>query len=426
MSDFLAFPPARSLRGTVRVPPSKSATNRALLVAALTEAPVEIVGPLESEDTLSLRRCLAAMGATIAPSAGGLRVSGPLRGAAGIETALDAGDSGTAARFLAAAAAATPGRFFLSGSPRLCERPVGELVAALREAGASIEYRGREGFLPLAIDGGKLRSREIAVDASRSSQFVSALLLSGVAVEGGLRVRAAGRMASGPYIATTLEVLRDFGHGADPGPLFGARRGSRTPERYTVPGDYSSAVPLAAAVGAAGGEIALSGLRWPSADADAGALPVLEKMGVAIASAPGSLTVSAGGGGLRPVSAAATDFPDAVPALAALAMLAPGESVFSGVGHLRLKESDRLASLVALATAVGARAVASEGALAITGPARPPAGGVVRVETFRDHRIAMAAGLLSLRLPGLLIEDPDCVAKSYPRFFRDLDALVLR
>ena len=425
MSDFLAFPPARSLRGTVRVPPSKSATNRALLVAALTEAPVEIVGPLESEDTLSLRRCLEAMGATIAPTAGGLRVSGPLRGAPGIETALDAGDSGTAARFLAAAAATTPGRFLLSGSPRLCERPVGELVAALREAGARIEYRGREGCLPLAIDGGGLRSEEIAVDASRSSQFVSALLLCAVAVEGGLRVRAAGRVASGPYIATTLEVLRDFGHEADSGPLFGARRGSRTPERYTVPGDYSSAVPLAAAVGATGGEVALSGLRWPSADADAGALPVLEKMGVAIAAGPGGLTVSAGCG-VRPVSAEATDFPDAVPALAALAMLAPGESVFSGVGHLRLKESDRLASLVALATAVGARAVASEGALAITGPARPPAGGVARVETFRDHRIAMAAGLLSLRLPGLLIEDPDCVAKSYPRFFRDLDALVLR
>jgi 3-phosphoshikimate 1-carboxyvinyltransferase len=426
VADFLAFPPVRSVSGTVRVPPSKSATNRALLLAALTEAPVEIVGPLASGDTFALRRCLEAMGAAIAPTADGLRVSGPLGRSRGGEIVLDAGDSGTAARFLAAAAAAAPGRFVLGGSERLCERPIGELVEALRGAGALIEYRGREGCLPLAIEGGALCSGEIRVDASRSSQFVSALLLAGVAVEGGLRVRAAGPVASGPYIATTLEVLRDFGHEVEAGPAFAARRGARTPGRYVTPGDYSSAVPLLAAAGAAGGTVALEGLRWPSADADAAALPVLEKMGIAVVGGRDSVTASAAAGALGAASAVATDFPDAVPALAALAMLAPGESVFSGVGHLRLKESDRMASLAALASAVGARALASEDALAITGPARPRADGVTRLSTFRDHRIAMAAGLLALRLPGLLIEDPDCVAKSYPDFFRDLDALAGR
>ena len=126
-----------------------------------------------------------------------------------------------------------------------------------------------------------------------------------------------------------------------------------------------------------------------------------------------------------PASAVASDFPDAVPALVALALLASGESVFSGVGHLRLKESDRLASLEALAAAVGARAVVAEDSLLVTGPAAA-SDRVARLPTFRDHRIAMAAGILALRLPGLLIEDPDCVAKSYPRFFRDLDALSVR
>jgi 3-phosphoshikimate 1-carboxyvinyltransferase len=277
----------------------------------------------------------------------------------------------------------------------------------------------------LAIEGGGLRSDELVVDASRSSQFLSALLLIGAAVDGGVRARAAGTVVSRPYLATTLEVLRDFGHDVSEGPGHAVRRGSRIAARYAVPGDYSSAVPLAASVGAAGGSLTLTGLRWPSADADAGALPVLETMGLTVAPRAGGLWITAGGGAPRASSAVAADFPDAVPALAALAMLAPGESVFSGIGHLRLKESNRVASLVALATAVGARATESDDVLAITGPARP-APGPTRIATFRDHRIAMAAAILALRLPGLLIEDPGCVAKSYPAFFRDLDALAVR
>jgi 3-phosphoshikimate 1-carboxyvinyltransferase len=149
-------------------------------------------------------------------------------------------------------------------------------------------------------------------------------------------------------------------------------------------------------------------------------------MGIRIASGPGRLTASARRGDLRAVSVEAADCPDSVPSLAVLAALAQGQSVFSGVGHLRLKESDRLAALAALVAAVGAKAEADEDALVITGPATGGAGAVIRLSTFRDHRIAMAAGLLSLRLPNLLIEDPGCVAKSYPGFFRDLEALAVR
>jgi 3-phosphoshikimate 1-carboxyvinyltransferase len=426
LAQYLALPPALRISGTLRVPSSKSATNRALLLASLTDSPVEIVRPLESDDTRALRTCLTAMGARILPTNGGLRVSGPLDASGRGEVVLDAGDSGTAARFLAAAAAMAPGRFLLDGSPRLRERPMGELVAALLEAGARIEWAGREGFLPLRLEGGRLASREISVDASRSSQFVSALLLAAVAVEGGLRVRPRGEVASEPYVATTLEVLRDFGHGAverDGG--FEVRRGAAVVGRYETPGDYSSAVPLAAAVGAAGGDLMLSGLRWPTADADALAIPVLGAMGVEIDATGGGLRVRAERSGLRGVEAAASRFPDAVPALAALAVLAPGRSVFSGIGHLRLKESDRIASLEALARGVGARAAGSEDSLEIVGPPSP-APGPLYLATFRDHRIAMAAGLVALRLPGVLVEDPDCVAKSYPGFFRELETIARR
>lgn len=426
MSEYLAVPPATRLAGRLRVPSSKSATNRALLLAALTESPVEIARPLESEDTGALGRCLRAMGAAIGRTGEGLRVSGPLRGGAGGEIALDAGDSGTAARFLAAACAVTRGRFLLSGSPRLRERPIGDLVNALRSAGARMTYREREGGLPLEIEGGPLASREIVVDASRSSQFVSALLIAAVAVEEGLRVRPAGPIASEPYVATTLEVLRDFGHDAEAGEAFTVRRGPRVAGRYATPGDYSSAIPLAAAVGAAGGEIELEGLRWPSGDADARALPVLEAMGISIERGQQAFRIRAERAALRAASADAGSFPDAVPPLAALAMLAEGRSVFSAIGHLRLKESDRLASLAALAEAVGARAEASEDVLEVFGVGGAPRQPVVRAPTFRDHRIAMAAGILALRLPGVLIEDPDCVAKSYPNFFRDVESLAIR
>ena len=425
MADWLALPPVRSLAGELRVPSSKSASNRALLLAALTEAAVEIRQPLESDDTRALARCLSAMGAAMVPTGSGLRVSGPLRGRGGEPILLDAGDSGTAARFLAAAAAATPGRFRLGGSARLEERPMGELVDALRSAGARVAYEGREGHLPLSIEGGGLRSGEISVDAARSSQFVSALLLAAVAVDGGLRVRPTGPVVSAPYVATTLEVLRDFGHEAAAGPVLEARRGPRVAGTYETPGDFSSAVPLAAAVGAAGGEVVLRGLRWPSGDADAGALPVLRAMGIRAEASPDRLFVSSPGAPPRAVAVDASGFPDAVPCLAALAMLSPEESRFSRIGHLRLKESDRIGALEAVASAVGAAARGEEDALAVSSqPGAPP--GVARVPTFRDHRIAMAAAILALRRPGVLIENPGCVAKSYPGFFRDLESLSMR
>ena len=313
MTDFLALPPASEVRGERRVPASKSGTNRALLAAALTASRVEIVGPLESDDTETLRLCLSAMGARFEPVAGGVAVSGPLRGDASREIVLDARDSGTAARFLTAAAAATPGRFLLTGSPRLRERPIGELVVALRAAGARVDYQAEDGCLPIRVEGGAWKASAVAVDASRSSQFLSALLLSGVAVDGGLAVRATGEVASAPYVRTTIETLRALGHEVEEGAGVRVRRGERLASRYEIPGDFSSAIPLLAAAGAAGGSVAVTGLRWPSGDADAAAVAVLGQMGLEIAAETSRIEARGSRGALRPVTVRATDFPDAVP-----------------------------------------------------------------------------------------------------------------
>jgi 3-phosphoshikimate 1-carboxyvinyltransferase len=420
--QYLALPRAREVRGRVDAPASKSATNRALLLAALSPEPVEVVSPLASDDTEALLACLRAMGARIAATPRGLSLSGPL-GAGASVVPLDARDSGTAARLLAAAAAASPGRFRLDGSARLRERPMAELVAALREVGAGVRGLGEEGFLPLEIAGGGFRSASLSVDASRSSQFLSALLLAAVAVEGGLTIRPAGTVVSEPYVGMTIEVLEAFGHEVrrEAGAI-AVVRGARTPSSYTVPGDYSSALPLLAAAGAAGGRVTVSGLEWPSLAADAGAVPVLERMGLTIESSREGVTASFAGGGLSPVSIDANDFPDAVPVLAALAALASGESRFTGTAHLRWKESERASSVEALVRAAGGRARAASDALAVSGGLAPD--GLAFLPTFDDHRIAMAAALLAIARGRGLVENPGCVSKSYPAFFHDLASLI--
>ena len=430
--EYLALPPARAVFGTVHAPPSKSATNRALVLAALSREPVEIAGPLDAEDTNRLAACLRAMGAVIRPTSEGVRVQGPLGAVPGVSVVLlDAGASGTAARFLAAVAAAVPGRYRLTGEARLRERPIAPLVAALRSAGAEIEYEGREGFLPLSIAGGRLESGgaggPIVVDASESSQFLSALLIAAAGSDGGLSVRPAGSVASAPYVETTVSVLRAFGHEVlrGPGGEFTVARSSAGPGRYAVPGDWSSAIPFFAAAGIGGGEVTVTGLDWPSPDADAGALDVLESTGVAVDRSPVAIRARADRGPRTAVTVSAAGFPDAVPALAALAAFADGESRFGDVGHLRSKESDRIAAIAELVGAAGGRATPGESEVRVDGPARE-GGGLRRLPTFEDHRIAMAAALLAIRVPGALIENPGCVAKSYPGFFRDLETILLR
>jgi len=428
VSDYLAFPPVREARGSVRVPASKSATNRALLLAALGGEPVEIVRPLESEDVTAISRCLSAMGASIAPAAEGVRVRGPLGTDGGQRVVLDAGDSGTAARLLTAVAAAVPGRFTLTGSDRLRERPVGDLVAALRGAGARIACSGADGFLPLEIDGGALApGASIRVDAARSGQFLSALMIAGAALDGGLTAAASGAIASAPYVRLTAAMLREFGHSVEESDgAFRVVRGRTAISRYEPPGDWSSAVPILAAAAVAGGEVRVEGVAWPSGDADAAAVGVLQSMGVAFSARGGGVAASAARGALRAASVPAADFPDAVPALAACAAFARGESRFTGIGHLRIKESDRIDALVAVLRGAGVDAAGEPDALVVRGGA-PAASDVVRtLRTRNDHRIAMTAGLLALSVPAVLIENPGCVAKSYPGFWRDLDALAVR
>jgi 3-phosphoshikimate 1-carboxyvinyltransferase len=262
----------------------------------------------------------------------------------------------------------------------------------------------------------------VEIDASRSSQFASALLLAGAVRDGGLEVSVRGTLASPPYVATTLEILEAFGHDVRRDPAWRVSPGGTTPGRYRVGGDWSSALPLLAAAGVAGGEVALRGLDADASDADAIAARELPRMGVELERSGGRIVARREDAGLRPVDLDAGSFPDAVPALSALAAAAPGESRFRGIAHLRWKESDRIAGLLDLLAAAGAPSRAGESELTIAGPRAPVAG--TRLPTRADHRLVMAAALLALAQPAL-IESPGAVAKSYPSFFRDLARLCV-
>jgi 3-phosphoshikimate 1-carboxyvinyltransferase len=412
---WLAIPPSRGISRRILAPPSKSHTNRALILAAAASREMLVRGPLECDDTDAMRGALEAAGARFRHDSAGLRVLPGPPPAGAIE--MDVRESGTACRFLAAFAAVCPGaEVRLGGAPRLCERPVGPLVDALRALGADIRYLGREGHPPLAIRGRELEGGRLEVDSRDSSQFASALLLAAPRMRRGLELRVPAPSVSRAYLEVTCEILGAAGVAAradasgirvEPGPASAAE--------IAVPGDASSAFALAGAVAASGGEIRIGNFPWPSAQADARAFASLEAMGVEVDAGEGELRVA--GRARRPVAADAEDFPDAVPVLAAVAARVEGDSRISGIAHLRLKESDRIGALVDLIRAAGAQAQEEPAAIRIRGPAA--SGEAPTFPTRSDHRIVMAAAVLALERGGF-VESPASVSKSYPGFFRDL------
>jgi 3-phosphoshikimate 1-carboxyvinyltransferase len=414
---FAVLPAVSQLKGRIAVPGSKSLTNRALLLGALSPEPFTVRRPLACADTEALAAALSRSGVRIERVTEGMRLcpgkipNGLIR--------LDVRESGTACRFLAAFAASTDGgEFLLTGSERLCERPIGGLVEALRALGAEISYEGRPGFPPLKIQGKRLSGGPVSVSARESSQFASALLLAAVRFDRGLSLKLGGEAVSRAYLTTTAEAL------ASVGVEVRQREGSweipagvgMTKFAMSVPGDYSSAVSMAGAVAVVGGDLRLDNLEWPSTQADAAAVAQLQSMGLGVEPFSGGLRVW--GRAERPLTCRASDFPDAVPALAAVAAQVDGESVISGIAHLRLKESDRIEGTTSLLEAAGIRSSSGEERLHIFGRRGPQVCAPV-LPTRGDHRLVMAAALLSLRTGGL-VENPRSVGKSYPAFFRDL------
>ena len=410
--------PRGRLSGRVRLPGSKSLTNRALLAAALAPGRSELVAPLDCDDTRVLAEALERLGAAIRRGARSWTVEGPLVGAPGAEMTIDVGPAGTPARLLLALLATLPGTFVLDGSPRMRQRPMGPLVAALASRGARIEPLEREGNLPVRIAGRTLSGGAVSIRSDVSSQFVSALLLASPAVAGGLDVRTEGRPASGAYVDLTRQVLAVF-----------APDGRPRSARYVVPADDSAACfPIAGAL-VSRGRVELEGLDPGSAQPDAVFRRWAADAGGALRwEGAGEEAVLAVEGAVRGgVEADVDPAPDAALPLVALVAFAGGASRLQGVARLREKESDRLAAAAELLTRAGATARVEEepgeACLLVDGPAGRPARADFRASG--DHRVAMAAAVLALALPeGSTLDDPGVVTKSYPGFWSDWSSLV--
>ena len=423
-------PTARGpVRATLRLPGSKSITNRALILAALSQSPSVVRGVLKARDTTLATEALRVLGATIHARGDDVAIH-PGALAAGAEVGLDVGNAGTVMRFLPAVAALTPATVAFDGDPRARERPVGPLLAALRTLGVSIGDGGR-GALPFTVRGtGSVPGGPVTLDASGSSQLVSGLLLAAPRFDDGVAVRHSGPpVPSLPHIEMTIRMLRGAGASVEAGASGGGRPdfwrvapGRLDLGDFTVEPDLSNAGPFLAAALVTGGSVTIR--HWPadSLQASGPILDVITRMGGTVTAGPDGLTVT-GSGTVHGIEADLRDIPELCLPLTAAAALASGPSVFTGVGHTRAQETDRLAAIAKEVNALGGDVTEQPDGLTVRPrPLRAPAGHAF--ESYDDHRMVMAAAVLGLGVPGIEVLNVATVGKTFPGFTTQWESLA--
>lgn len=440
----LDLPPLRGAAGTVRLPGSKSISNRVLLLAGLSEGTTIVRDLLASDDTQVMLAALKALGCGLQPQAdGALAVTGLGGRLAVHEAALFLGNAGTAMRPLAAAlavlAALQGGRFELSGVPRMHERPIGDLVDALRQLGCDIAYLGTEGYPPLALQGaagGTLQTqREIRVRGDVSSQFLTALLLALplATAAGPVVIAVDGELISKPYVDITLNLLARFGIAVERQGFerFTLPQGSlyRTPGDIHVEADASSASYFIAlgAIAASAQPLVIEGLGLDSIQGDIRFVEAARGMGALVQGEPGRLTVRRGAWPLRAITLDCNHIPDAAMTLAVMALYARGTTRLDNIASWRVKETDRIAAMATELRKLGATVVEGADFIEVTAPAAQ-GWQAAAIDTYDDHRIAMCASLAAFNplvatagheVP-VRILDPQCVGKTFPDYFETL------
>jgi 3-phosphoshikimate 1-carboxyvinyltransferase len=433
---FLDLDPIASVAGTVKMPGSKSISNRVLLLAALSRGDTRVKDLLDAEDTEVMLEALRRLGVRIERQANGQALVHGVGGFPVKSAELRLSNAGTAFRPLAAALALSGGEYRLSGAPRMHERPIGDLVDALRRLGAAIEYAGKEGFPPLAIRPGTIqRGANVRVRGDVSSQYLSALLMALPLTGSEALVEVQGELISKPYVEITVNLMRRFGvRVMQKGwSSFVVPGGSySTPGEIRVEGDASSASYFLAAGAisalSGGGPVRVEGVGRASIQGDVQFAKVLESMGAAISMGEDWIESSAGPqararGKLEAIDADFNHIPDAAMTAAVAALFAEGPSTIRNIGSWRVKETDRLAAMATELRKLGA--VVEEGAdtLRVTPPAvLKPA----TIDTYDDHRMAMSFSLAALGGIRVRINDPDCVGKTFPEYFSVLSGISRR
>jgi 3-phosphoshikimate 1-carboxyvinyltransferase len=428
-------PLTRPPHASIRVPGSKSITNRALVLAALSQSGCTLHGALRSEDTEVMVEALRTLGFGVETDweTETIRVNRPPgdRIIPAREANLFVGNSGTSMRFLAAMVSLGWGHYRLDGVPRMRERPIEDLLVALRQIGVDSRSEAGNGCPPVIIETVGLKGGHVRIRGDISSQFLSGLLMAVPLAKSDTTIVVEGTLVSRPYVDMTIAMMREFGAEIDRTIRLAAVCGWRIPGNqvyyrppYEIEPDASAASYFFAAAAIAQGEIAVR-LPCGSLQGDSSFVDVLKKMGCTVVTEEidGTMHVqgstSKGASPLRGIDVDMNAISDTVMTLAAVALFAEGPTTIRNVAHIRHKETDRIAALATELRKLGAGVEEFPDGLRITpGPLHG-----AEIDTYNDHRMAMSMALVGLKVPGVVIRNPGCVAKTYPNFFRDLEKL---
>jgi len=430
--EYLDLQPIRAVRGTVRLPGSKSISNRTLLLAALAQGATTLREVLDSDDTRHMLKALRALGVRWEESAERAITVHGVNGVFPVKkNELFLGNAGTAVRPLTAVLALCGGEYGIDGVARMHERPIGDLVDALRQLGAQIDYLGNPGFPPLKIHPGKIKAQgDVSIRGNVSSQYLTGLLMALPLLGTKTVVRIDGELISKPYVEITLNAMRRFGVVVerDGWASFTVPAVARyvSPGELYVEGDASSASYFLAAGAISGltggGPVRVEGVGRNSTQGDVRFAEALEQMGAAVSMGEHWIEAGAGGdakkrGKLRAVDLDCNHIPDAAMTLAVAALFADGTTTLRNIASWRVKETDRIAAMAAELVKLGATVEEGADYLKITPPTqwRP-----ATIDTYDDHRMAMSFSLAALGGVPVRINDPGCVAKTFPDYFQVL------
>lgn len=413
------IPPSGPVEGVFRVPGSKSIANRALVCAALAPGSSELRNPGDAEDVALLVNGLNQMGVLIRRAGEDLIVEGTGGVLHGPKFPIPVKNAGTTFRFLLALSTLARGRTAFEVSERMAERPIDELIDALRLLGATVSRTpAHTRFETL---GPTLRGGETRLSASRSSQFLSGLLLSAPYAATPVTIEIEGASVSNPYVQMTIEVMRAFGvevRSPREG-TYEVTTGRYHPASFAVEPDASGASYGFAAAAVTGGTVSVPGFRRSGVQADARCVDVLERMGCQVREADDNVAVT-GPAVLRGIQEDLNDSPDIVPTIAVACLFASGPSTIRNVGHLRFKESNRLEGLAEELRAIGAEITIEGDGMRIV----PRSLRCGELDPHDDHRLAMSFAVVGLKVPGVTVTNPECVVKSFPGFWREFESLV--
>ncbi|CAB4665436.1 unannotated protein [freshwater metagenome] len=421
MTSVILHPPAGPIDAVVSVPGSKSVANRALVCAMLSKESSHISGIPTGDDARVVLDVIRDSGRAVEIVNNDVHIAKtPILKFPGI---VDAVLAGTSSRFLTAVACLFDSTTIIDGESVLRSRPMADLHDALVSLGADIGHLGEVGHLPVSVSRGSLSGGEIHIAGNVSSQFISALMLIGPMLNEGLVIHIDGPLVSRSYVQMTADVMKSFGavvrtEEATIAVKFGPYKGCD----YTIEPDYSSAAFPLVAVALREGRVVVPGLASASLQGDGEIIPILKRMGLSCEVSGSDISVSRlATTHLLPLVMDMSDCSDLVPAVAVACCMASGESVLSGIGFIRNKESDRLGDLANELNRAGGNVTVEQDGLRIVGPCSWTP---VVLETYHDHRMAMALSLLSLRASGMKIADPGVVTKSWPEYFTDMASIL--